>query len=81
MSSSIIVAVISFLGTLIGTAGGIVASAKLTEYRLTQLERKLENISVATSKIPVMEEKQKSSERRISKLERDYSRAQFISMN
>ena len=81
MSSSIIVAVISFLGTLIGTAGGIVASAKLTEYRLTQLERKLENISAATSKIPVMEEKQKSSERRISKLERDYSRAPFISMN
>lgn len=81
MSSSIIVAVISFLGTLIGTAGGIVASAKLTEYRLTQLERKLENVSVAVAKIPVMEEKQKAAERRILKLERDHSRAQFVNMN
>lgn len=81
MNSGVLVAIISFLGTLIGTAGGIVASAKLTDYRLTQLEKKLEGVSVAAAKIPVMEEKQKAAERRILKLERDHSRAQFVNMN
>lgn len=81
MNSGIIVAVISFLGTLLGTAGGIVASAKLTDYRLTQLEKKFENISSAVAKIPVIEERQKNADRRIVKLERDHSRAQFVNMN
>ena len=81
MNSGIIVAVISFLGTLLGTAGGIVASAKLTDYRLTQLEKKFENISSAVAKIPVIEERQKTADRRIVKLERDHSRAQFVNMN
>ncbi len=81
MNSGIIVAVISFFGTLLGTAGGIVASAKLTDYRLTQLEKKLESVSAAVAKIPVIEERQKTADRRISKLERDHSRAQFVNMN
>ncbi len=81
MESTVIVAIISFLGTLIGTVGGMLATAKLTDYRLTQLEKKLENLSSAVAKISVMEEKQKSSDRRISKLEREHSRAQFANMN
>lgn len=81
MDSTVIVAIISFCGTLLGTAGGVVASAKLTDYRLTQLEKKIDNLSSAAGKIPVIEEKQKNAERRISKLERDHNRAQFVNMN
>lgn len=81
MNTGIVVAVISFLGTLLGTAGGIVASAKLTDYRLTQLEKKFENVSSAVGKIPVIEERQKTADRRISKLERAHSHAQFVNMN
>ena len=81
MNSGIVVAVISFLGTLLGTAGGILASAKLTDYRLTQLEKKFENVSAAVAKIPVIEERQKTADRRISKLERDHSCAQIVNMN
>ena len=81
MDNTVMVAVVSFLGTLIGTVGGIVASAKLTDYRLSQLEKKLEGISAVVGKIPVIEEKQKTADRRISKLERDHSRAQFVNMN
>lgn len=81
MNGSIIVAVISFLGTMVGTVGGIVASAKLTDYRLTQLEKKIDAVSKATSKVPVIEERQKIAERRISKLEREHSHAQFVNMN
>ena len=42
MTEVIIVALISFVGTLIGTFGGIVTSNKLTTYRIEQLEKKVE---------------------------------------
>lgn len=39
MTSEIWVAAIAFLGTLVGTFGGIVTSSKLTSYRIEQLEK------------------------------------------
>lgn len=42
MSETIIVALIGFLGAVIGSAIGVVASAKLTNYRLEQLEKKVQ---------------------------------------
>ena len=69
MNSTIIVALISFTGTLLGTAGGIIASSKLVNYRLEQLERKVEAHSKTTSQIPVIEEKIKTINRRIAKIE------------
>lgn len=36
------VALIAFAGTAIGTAGGIITSSKLTNYRLQQLEKKVD---------------------------------------
>lgn len=71
MESTVIVALISFVGTLIGTAGGIVASGKLTVYRLEQLEKKVESHTSATSKIPVIEEKISGLSRRIQGLEKE----------
>ena len=41
MSSEIIIALISFLGTFVGTIGGIIASSKLMTYRIGQLEEKV----------------------------------------
>jgi hypothetical protein len=69
MNSTIIVALISFAGTIIGTAGGILASSKLTAYRLEQLEKKMESQAAVYSRVPVMEEKIKTINRRIAKLE------------
>lgn len=69
MDNTVIVAVISFIGTLIGTAGGIIASGKLTEYRLAQLEKKVDAHSSLTSRIPVIEEKISTINRRIKGLE------------
>jgi hypothetical protein len=42
MESTIIIAVISFLGTCVGSVGGILTAQKLVNYRLKQLERKVE---------------------------------------
>ena len=41
MSEAVIIALIGFLGTLAGSAIGVIASAKLTNYRLEQLENKV----------------------------------------
>ena len=42
MSETTIIAVMSFLGTLVGTLGGILTANKLTIYRIEQLEKKVE---------------------------------------
>lgn len=41
MTETIIVALIGFGGAVIGSALGVIASAKLTNYRLEQLEKKV----------------------------------------
>lgn len=71
MENTVVVAIISFFGTLIGTAGGIIASGKLTEYRLEQLEKKVDLHNKQTARIPVLEEKITNITGRINALERD----------
>lgn len=42
MSEAIIVALLALIGTLGGTFGGILTANKLTNYRIEQLEKKVE---------------------------------------
>ena len=42
MDSTVIVAVLGCVGTVIGSALGVVASSKLTQFRLEQLESKVD---------------------------------------
>ena len=42
MSSEVMVAMLSLAGTLLGTFGGIVTSSKLSNYRIEQLEKKVQ---------------------------------------
>lgn len=42
MSETIVVGLLSLAGTLIGTLGGIIASNKLTAYRIQKLEEKVD---------------------------------------
>lgn len=42
MDNTILVAILSFIGTIIGTFGGILTANRLTNYRLTQIEKKIE---------------------------------------
>lgn len=52
MDGTFWVALLSLLGTLIGTLGGIFVSSKLTNYRIEQLEKKVEELgSVAKEQI------------------------------
>lgn len=69
MTDTVLVALISLIGTFGGTLGGILASAKLTTYRIEQLEKKVEKHNNFAERIPVLEEKLKVEEHRIEDLE------------
>ena len=60
---------ISLLGAAIGTFGGILASSKMTNFRLEQLEKKVEKHNGFGEKIPVVEQRVTSLEKRVAHLE------------
>lgn len=55
--------------SLIGTFGGIVASGKLTCYRIEQLEKKVDKHNNFAERMPVVEEQIKVINHRIDDLE------------
>ena len=73
MNDTVLIAIISFLGTLAGTAGGIITSAKLTQYRLEQLEKKVEAQNKFSADIPILKERITNMARRVTNLEKRYS--------
>lgn len=42
LDSNIVIALVSFAGTALGTIGGILTANKLTNYRISELEKKVE---------------------------------------
>lgn len=42
MDNTVLIAILSFVGTLIGSLAGILTANKLTNYRIEQLEKKVE---------------------------------------
>ncbi len=76
VSENIIVALLSLIGTLGGTLGGILATTKLSNYRIEQLEKKvdkhnnlIERMFRAEESINILEEKVKVANHRINDLE------------
>lgn len=55
MSETIIVALFSLIGTLGGAFLGILASAKLTTYRIEQLEKKVEKHNNVVERVFILE--------------------------
>lgn len=70
MNSDITMAIISFAGTLLGTLGGIIASNKLTVYRIFQLEKKVEKHNNLVERMIKVEDSTKSAHHRIDELRR-----------
>ncbi len=76
MNDAILIAIISLLGTVIGTFGGILTSYKLVSYRIEQLEKKVEKHNNVIERVfrledndRLIEEKLSVVNHRISKLE------------
>ena len=59
MDSTIIVAIFGFLGTILGSGLGVIASSKLTNYRIEQLEKKVDKHNGVVEKTLILEEKVK----------------------
>ena len=70
MNNDLLSALFSLIGTLAGTFGGILMSSKLTNYRIQQLETKVDRHNGVAEKIPLLEEKIKVVNHRIDKIER-----------
>lgn len=68
MDSTIIVALVSFAGTVIGTIGGIMATNKLVTYRLEQLEKKVDLHNNAVERLFKVEGKMDEVQHDISDL-------------
>lgn len=49
--TSIVVALLSLLGTLVGTYAGIVSASKVTEWRIRQLESKISALEAKVDKL------------------------------
>ena len=77
MSEEVLVALIGLAGSGLGSVLGILVSSKLTQYRLEQLEKKVEAHNKVTDRVykleertELQEEKIKAANRRIEGLER-----------
>lgn len=60
---------INFLGIVVGTFGGILASSRLTNYRIEQLEKKVDKHNSVIERTFILEEKMKVANHRIDDLE------------
>lgn len=76
MSDAIIVALLSLAGTLIGSIFGILAANKLTNYKIEQLEKKVEKHNKVIERVyklegraDLIEQELSEDERRLGKLE------------
>ena len=67
MPDTVVVAVLSLLGTLIGSFGG----TQLIKYRIEQLEKKVEKHNSVVERTYLLEEKIKVANHRIDDLERE----------
>ncbi len=69
MNEGIISALLALIGTMMGTFGGIITSSKLTNYRIEQLEKKVDKHNNFALRIPVIEEKIKTVQARVLNIE------------
>lgn len=60
---------VNLLGVALGVFGGIVASSRMTIYRLEQLEKKVDKHNSVIERTFILEEKMKVANHRIDDLE------------
>ena len=70
MNEAIIVAVLGFAGTLLGSLFGVLAAQKLTQYRLSQLEEKVNKHNNLIDRTYRLEGRMENAEHDIKDLKR-----------
>ena len=69
MQAEIMIALIGLGGSVIGSFGGILVSAKLTTYRLAQFEKKVDKHNSVVERTFILEEQMKVTKHRLNDLE------------
>ena len=72
MSETIIISLISLVGTLAGSLGGILVSSKMTNYRIEQLEKKVDKHNNFAEKIPIINVQIENINHRLDELESEH---------
>ena len=65
MTDTMFVAVMSLVGTLVGTLGGIIASSRLTAWRLQKLEEKVDKHNSIMERTCILE-------RDVARMQKDF---------
>lgn len=71
MEPEIIVSIITLAGSALGTFAGIAVNTKLTNYRIEQLEKKVDKHNSVIERTYMLEEKVKVANHRIEDLEKE----------
>lgn len=72
MDGAVLVAVLGCVGTIIGSGLGAVATASKTNFRLEQLEKKVDKHNGLVERMVAVEERSKSNAHRIDEWEQEY---------
>lgn len=85
MTDQILIALISFAGTLAGSLAGIFTASRLSNYRIEQLEKKvdkhnnlIERVYLIEQHEAVIENKLKTADHRISDLENEQNQSNTV---
>ena len=68
MTSEVLIAVLSLLGTAFGSVTGIMAANKLTNYRIAELEKKVDQHNTIIERFALLEQDNKTQWNRIDDL-------------
>lgn len=71
MNSEVLTALLALVGTAVGSVGGIIASARLTNFRLRQLEEKVRLHNNLVERMAQVESRAKSNTHRLDRLEEE----------
>lgn len=74
MDSSIIVAALALAGTLIGSIAGIMTANKLTNYRIDELEKKVEKHNTIVERVALLEQNVNTQWKRFDELKADMAK-------
>lgn len=71
MTSEIVVALLALCGTLIGSIAGIMTANKLTTYRISELEKKVERHNQIIERVTILERDNDTQWKRFDELKKD----------
>jgi len=85
LTEQIMIAILSFAGTIVGSLTGICTTSKLSNYRIEQLEKKvdkhnnlIERVYLIEQHEAVLENKIKTADHRISDLENEQNQERVV---